>query len=645
MSIGVYIFFVGALIPLCFAATQTISYNGLAVTLIPGSPNPTLGLAPLNINDPNQQWVLPTASNPVISSGNPDYANYVWDVNQNSVKEGTKIILYPKKPGNDPNQDWTISNGVITSLAAKNFTVAGNGSSNLYMTYNPPAQATIQNPIISMQCSSVGDPHITPYPGGRNDLYSPGSQQPGTYTLSKTGVVGDPDYLIVQADQQLCRPNVAGVYCNKRGILKTLGHVIEVAGDKVTIDGVVTSVTGTLQVGNGVNVTKLGTNNYVISFPNGKVQFQTISYYGEYYITLTHGPVPTGGVCTPIVGPNYPATSQTSSAQTVAPKLKPYDFCLSWRARNMSEDLFSYSDYLSWRAANPLNFTTSEGNCTTANETLQAIARSACASLAPNSPLGQQCAAIVTTAPINFVYQACLDDVICMKDPSFGPSSTDAYAKRCSADGGSSIVLPTSGANSIAEGPGITGNITLSFSPISFNITARDVNGKIIETGTDNFVVTSTGGFSFNITYLGAGIYRVTYIPNVIGTFNISVSLDGIADVLNNPFTVSIFSNDQVTDPARSTAFGPGLNPTVPKGLFQRSFTIVARSADGAQRTSGGDFVHFISDQAITKGVIDNNDGTYTATYLTPLFPSQFRIWVEINLQEIMGSPFVILAV
>jgi hypothetical protein len=40
-----------------------------------------------------------------------------------------------------------------------------------------------------LRCSSVGDPHITPYtlPGARNDLYSPGSQQPGTYTLSKTG--------------------------------------------------------------------------------------------------------------------------------------------------------------------------------------------------------------------------------------------------------------------------------------------------------------------------------------------------------------------------------------------------------------------------------------------------------------------------
>jgi hypothetical protein len=99
---------------------------------------------------------------------------------------------------------------------------------------------------------------------------------------------------VVQADQQQCLPNVPGIYCNKRGILKTLGHVIQVQGDTVTIDGVVTPVTGTLQVGNGVNVTKLGTGNYVVSYPNGQTQFQTISYYMNIYTTATGGRVPTG---------------------------------------------------------------------------------------------------------------------------------------------------------------------------------------------------------------------------------------------------------------------------------------------------------------------------------------------------------------
>ena len=47
--------------------------------------------------------------------------------------------------------------------------------------------AALVGPLV---CSSLGDPHISPYPGGRNDIFSPGSQQPGTYTLSKTGVQG-----------------------------------------------------------------------------------------------------------------------------------------------------------------------------------------------------------------------------------------------------------------------------------------------------------------------------------------------------------------------------------------------------------------------------------------------------------------------
>jgi len=646
MSIGTYLFFFGALIPLCFAASQTILYNGLAVTLIPGSPDPTIGLAPININDPNQQWILPTTPNGPISSGNPNYANYVWDVNANSQNEGTNIILYPLKQGTHPNQQWTVSDGVITSSLADGFTVAPDGTSNLYMTYAPPAKATFIEPFTKpWQCSSVGDPHIIPYPNGRNDLYSPGSQQPGTYTLSKTGVAGDPDYLIIQADQQLCRPNVAGVYCNKRIILKTLGHVVEIKGDTVTIDGVVTSVTGTLQVGNGLNVTKLGTNNYVVTYPNGQVQYQTISYYGEVYITATHGPLPTGGVCTPILGPNFNYTSGRS------PQVSPYNFLFSWRARDMSEDLFNYSDYLTWRAANPLDFPPSNGTCTTTNQTLSDAALYICAPLAANSSLARQCAALVPTAPINFVYQACLDDVICTGDYSFAPSAIDAYSKRCSANAGPgvTIVLPTSGANSAASGPGLASSIGVSTNPISFNITARNVNGDVVTTGGDNFVVTSTGQFSFNITYLGAGIYRVTYIPSVVGIFNISVSLDGIAAILNSPFTVII--DVQVTVPSLSTASGPGLNATVPISTTvlgtKVSFTIVARTALGAQRTSGGDQVNFV----LSGGgypipfIVDNLDGTYTATYYTPYLPAKFIVGVTINLVQIKNSPFTIYAV
>jgi hypothetical protein len=189
-------------------------------------------------------------------------------------------------------------------------------------------------------------------------------------------------------------------------------------------------------------------------------------------------------VCTPFLGPNY--------NNPFGGKVSPYNFLISCMsvsivfifvvffffflrifslyyfltfcigsAPNISDDLFNYSDYRTWTAANPINFTSSDGNCATANETLFTASLSICASLTINSPLAVQCAALVPTAPINFVYQACLDDVICTGDYSFGPSSIDAYSKICSADVGPGITQYTHILSSLPQ-------FLLSFIFISF---------------------------------------------------------------------------------------------------------------------------------------------------------------------------------
>eukprot|EP00026_Physarum_polycephalum_P013814 Phypoly_transcript_14259.p1 GENE.Phypoly_transcript_14259~~Phypoly_transcript_14259.p1 ORF type:complete len:306 (+),score=42.87 Phypoly_transcript_14259:49-966(+) len=300
MFVGKLFFIVGVVVPLCYAASKTIQFGDLAVTLIP--PTLTLGLAPLHINDPFQEWIIPTTSTGYISSGHPDYAIYVWDVRQSDTSAGASVISYPKQSVINPNQQWKISeNGEIKSALAQKFTVTHN-SSNLYMTYFTPAdQATFADPLPPWTCSSEGDPLIRPYPGDAVNLY-PTFQAPGTFTLSKTGVSVDPDFLQISADQQLCQPNVPGAYCNQRGMVQTAGHVIIVAGDTVTIDGVVTPVTGTVDMGNRLSVTKLGTGNYVARYTTGKTQFQTVQYskysYMNIFITVTGGRIPTGGLCT-----------------------------------------------------------------------------------------------------------------------------------------------------------------------------------------------------------------------------------------------------------------------------------------------------------------------------------------------------------
>jgi hypothetical protein len=157
------------------------------------------------------------------------------------------------------------------------------------------------------------------------------------FNLWFVGVEGDPDFMEVQADQQICIASNPGIYCNKRGIIKTQGHVIEVSGNMVTIDGAVTPISGTHPVGNGVNVTKKGNDNYVVSFPNGTAQFMAgTSYAMNIYITIDSGREPTGntslcfwifffitsfsgGLCTQYLGLN-PTTKRA---------VTPYAFCVS----------------------------------------------------------------------------------------------------------------------------------------------------------------------------------------------------------------------------------------------------------------------------------------------------------------------------
>jgi hypothetical protein len=620
--------------PLVFAAGSNILFGNLAATLVPRSPTPLLTLAPLNINDPNQQWNI---VGDAISSAAPGYTNFVWDVSGASKASNAKVILYNKATNNPNNQRWSTTNGVITSFLAAGFTAKANGTTNIVMTYaTPPAQATIQPAVTTpWYCQSVGDPHIAPYPGGRNDIYNPGAQIPGTITLSKTGVSTDPDYILIQADQQLCRPTVPGIYCNQRGILKTKGHVVEVKGDTVTIDGTVTPITGTHTVGDGVTVTKVATGNYVVSYPGGSTRFLQRStgyfYYTDIAITINTGRQPTGGLCTQFMGPNVPPTNKRAVPAAT--------FCLSWRARDMSEDLFYYSSELAWRAANPLNYT-SVDSVTTTNQTLLNAAHTLCGPLNSSSSLVAQCGGLVDAAAM---YQACLFDVIATGDYSFAEAHVDALASRCSkfAGNSSTLVLPTSGSNSVASGAGIQSPVAQSSSSVSFFITAKDVNGKTVTTGGDNFVVTISGGISSTQTYLGAGVYNVSYVPSTVGTITISVQYQGLTPIANSPFTVDV-EGAATTDPSKTTVSGPGIVGKIPSGTAV-SFVVQARTSSGAARTQGGDTVSVtITGYAELKPVQDNSDGTYTVTYEQFLSDTTFEINVKMNNVVIPGSPFSI---
>jgi hypothetical protein len=620
-------------IPLCLSAPQNILFGTQAATLVGPAP-PTLVLQPLSaLPNPYQTWNI---ANGFITSAAPGYTNYVFDVTSENTYEGAPVGLWTQKTPTASNQQWTVQpNGAILSQLAPNFYLAGlNGG--LVGSYNaPPAVASIQTPVsVPWVCTSCGDPHISPFSTGRNDLLVPGSQSPGTYTLSRIGTSTDPDFTLVQADQQLCRTNVPGVYCNQRVVVQAAGQVVQIAGDTVTVNGAVTTVTGTYTVGNGVTITKLSTGNYMINYPNGYVQSTRYTGgafpYTNIVVGVTGGSQPTGGVCTQYVGGAPPSRKRTT--------LTPAQFVLTWRANNYTSDLFNYSSQLAWLLANPTNFTTSYGNWTTTNTSLSGNATLLCAPLLNTSTLVQQCAGLL---PQGDFHQACIDDVIAMQDYGVAASIIDGYSAKCSklAPSNVTIALPTSAIYTIASGPGLTSPVPLS-SPATFIIQTKNSLGTNTSNAGDSFTISSTGPASlvFAITYLGNGQFSVQYNPTVAGTYSISIIFGG-NPIANSPYAVTAAS--AATDPSHSTASGPGLGQYLDSGS-NYVFTIQARTSLGTARTVGGDTVTVtIGGYAFPNPIVpvDNKDGTYTVTYQQEQVGS-YQITVKINNVQISGSPF-----
>lgn len=162
-------------------------------------------------------------------------------------------------------------------------------------------------------CQSFGDPHISPFSVGRPDLIRPGSHQPGTYTLSRTGQKTYPNYLLIQADQQLCpKSNATGVYCNKRAVVKAEGHVIEIGCNKIVINGVEIPIFGTYHMDN-VSITKKGRGEYLVDYPNGNTRTACPAGTMDITVIITGGQKPNGGVCTQFSGDQSLNTTLSSN--------------------------------------------------------------------------------------------------------------------------------------------------------------------------------------------------------------------------------------------------------------------------------------------------------------------------------------------
>jgi hypothetical protein len=137
-----------------------------------------------------------------------------------------------------------------------------------------------------------------------------------------------------------------------------------------------------------------------------------------------------------------------------------------------------------------------------------------------------------------------------------------------------------------------------------------------------------------NIVDNDDGTYTATYTPTTAGTDDVNITLNGT--------TIGGGSYSSVVAPGPVSA--PQSTATVPPGNAGAVTTIVvqARDAFGNNLTAGGSAVAAtvtgVNAGAVVT-VVDNLDGTYTATY-TPTATGTDNIAITLDAVAIGGSPY-----
>eukprot|EP00735_Rhodelphis_limneticus_P009489 TRINITY_DN2769_c0_g1::TRINITY_DN2769_c0_g1_i1::g.27575::m.27575 TRINITY_DN2769_c0_g1::TRINITY_DN2769_c0_g1_i1::g.27575 ORF type:complete len:4524 (-),score=1560.18,sp/Q80YX1/TENA_MOUSE/33.67/5e-46,sp/Q80YX1/TENA_MOUSE/34.16/1e-43,sp/Q80YX1/TENA_MOUSE/31.55/2e-41,sp/Q80YX1/TENA_MOUSE/31.33/7e-16,Filamin/PF00630.14/3.2e-08,Filamin/PF00630.14/7.8e-06,Filamin/PF00630.14/0.00064,Filamin/PF00630.14/3.8,Filamin/PF00630.14/1.4e-05,Filamin/PF00630.14/2.7e-12,Filamin/PF00630.14/3.8e-06,Filamin/PF00630.14 len=154
-----------------------------------------------------------------------------------------------------------------------------------------------------------------------------------------------------------------------------------------------------------------------------------------------------------------------------------------------------------------------------------------------------------------------------------------------------------------------------------------------------------------SISSSGAVYYMVTYqADSEVATYSIGIYFD---QKLSGSYTASFMSDGSITVSApQCTAEGSGVSGGFEAGSAA-PFTILAKSAEGVQLTSGGlTFEAIVTSElfnSVTAKITDNADGTYSGSYtVTVVGSAQLSIsLVHTNgtREAISGSPFTISAV
>eukprot|EP01101_Sappina_pedata_P002915 TRINITY_DN1312_c0_g1_i2.p1 TRINITY_DN1312_c0_g1~~TRINITY_DN1312_c0_g1_i2.p1 ORF type:complete len:1238 (+),score=740.08 TRINITY_DN1312_c0_g1_i2:52-3765(+) len=210
----------------------------------------------------------------------------------------------------------------------------------------------------------------------------------------------------------------------------------------------------------------------------------------------------------------------------------------------------------------------------------------------------------------------------------------------------------TDASKSTASGPGIEPTGNLLNQPTHFTVQARNRIGDPMKTGGDKFTVHVRGPKNNDVEYAlvdnNDGTYKVDYTPLLAGPHKIEVLLGNHA-ISGSPWDVSVDRSATDPDPSQFDVYGPGIE----KGDTADPciFTIVSKNKDGQQLAVGGHpievHVYDNAGQEIASKILDNEDGTYTASY-QPNDPGDHKVDVILRskaplfFDHIKDSPYYV---
>eukprot|EP01089_Gocevia_fonbrunei_P013346 TRINITY_DN340_c0_g1_i5.p1 TRINITY_DN340_c0_g1~~TRINITY_DN340_c0_g1_i5.p1 ORF type:complete len:1157 (-),score=418.97 TRINITY_DN340_c0_g1_i5:34-3504(-) len=199
----------------------------------------------------------------------------------------------------------------------------------------------------------------------------------------------------------------------------------------------------------------------------------------------------------------------------------------------------------------------------------------------------------------------------------------------------SAVITGAGAGNSYAKGPGVEGAVVNK--PALFTIFSVTADGRPCTGGGAPFKA-KVGGVEnvgdVPITDNGDGTYTGQYQVSKPGPYQVDITLDG-QPIKNSPYKLLI----ENANAGNSWAEGPGLE----KGQqnHEAVFTIHAVGPDGSEVKSGGDpfLVTISGPENIEVTPKDNNDGTYTVSYV-PRKYGNYNIGVTLHGSPIKDAPF-----